>query len=100
MKKAILACLLVGSYISCDVNPKFWTSLAFFASSRLAERTSEILRKIKSDSKPTQTQKDSLTEPTSKTDLSSLLSRYAAGVGFLSSAALLYYSLEEAHKVS
>ena len=100
MKKAILACLFISSYISADINPNIWNSLAWFASSRLAERSSEILRQIESDSKPKEIQKDKIQVQESKGGLSSLLSRYAAGVGFLSSAALLYYSLEEARKIS
>jgi hypothetical protein len=100
MKKSILICLLISSYVSAAVNPNFWYSLAWFASSRLAERSSEILRKIDADSKPKETVlKDKLSEA-SKPSLSSFLSRYAAGAGFLSSAALLYYSLEEAQKIN
>lgn len=102
MKKTILTCLLIGAQLQA-VNTNFWYALAAFASSRLAERTEQIIRKLETDTIPKGAQKDAkelLAAQFRGGDIKEALSRYATGIGFLSSAALLYYSLQEASKIN
>lgn len=90
MKKSLCALMLATCMLQ-PAKPALWYSVAALASSKLAERASQVLGKLKEEQAQT---KDSKANQTAK--FQELLRRYASGVSLLSAISLTYLALQEA----